>query len=156
MSDLKVSVVKLPPQRVASVLAFGPEPEHAAWNKLVAWAEPKGFLNTPEQHPIFGFNNPSPSAGSPNYGYEFWLNVGPEVEPEGEVKIKEVPGGLYAVTRCETQGQPQDVIPATWKALVLWRERSRYKQGTHQWLEKHISGGGEEELVLDLYLPVAE
>ncbi|HEX6384575.1 MAG TPA: GyrI-like domain-containing protein [Anaerolineae bacterium] len=157
MNEEKVRIVKLEPMRVASVLGFGQTPENEAWQKLTAWAEPKGFLDDPEQHRIFGFNNPSPSRGSPNYGYEFWIPVGPEVEAEGEVEVKEFPGGLYAVARCEVHGDPYESIPAAWKELVMWREESRYRSASHQWLEEHIQTGAmPDEFTLDLYLPIAE
>jgi AraC family transcriptional regulator len=125
-----------------------------AWKKLAAWARPKGLFDDLESHRIFGFNNPSPSAGSPNYGYEFWIQVGPEVQPEGEVTIREFQGGLYAVTRCKGV----ETITPTWKELVKWLADSRYKRASHQWLEEHIGPAdvGPDELTLDLYAPIAE
>lgn len=124
MNELNVRIVKLEPVRVTSFHAYGEEPEEAAWKKLAAWAGPKGYLEEPEKHRIFGFNNPSPSPGSPNHGYEFLITVDPHVEPEGEMQIKEFPGGLYAVARCVVGGKPHETIPACWKQLVLWRERT--------------------------------
>lgn len=157
MRELTVRIVRLEPARVVSVYGFGEEPEKEAWQKLVAWAEPRGLLDTPDQHRIFGFNNPSPSPGSPNYGYEFWLTIGPEIEPEGEVETKLFPGGLYAVTQCEVKGDPYESIPAAWKRLVLRREESRYRSASHQWLEAHVQAGETPEMfTLDLYLPIAE
>jgi DNA gyrase inhibitor GyrI len=153
MSELNVNIVDLPPLRVASAHAYGPSPEHAAWEKLVAWAKPQGLLDDPEAHPIYGFNNPDPSPGSPNYGYEFWIVVGPEVEPEDEIKIAQFSGGRYGVARCETRGDI-DKIGKTWRRLVAWREKSAYGPGHHQWLEKHISGAAEPDLILDLYIPI--
>ena len=83
--------------------------------------------------------------------------VGPDVEPEGDIKIKEFPGGLYAVARCEVRGDAYDIIPATWKQLVAWCEESKYRSGTHQWLEEHLSlPGSTDELTLDLYLPIVD
>lgn len=156
MSGLEVRIVKLEPMRVASVYGFGESPEHQAWEKLMAWAGPKGLLDDLEQHRIFGFNNPDPSPGSPNYGYEFWIIVGSDVEPEGEVRVKGFSGGLYAVTRC----QGVDNITRTWKQLVAWLNDSKYKRAGHQWLEEHLGPVGtpqdEEELLLDLYAPIAE
>ena len=70
MSQLDVRIVKLEPMTVASAYGFGKEPEGIASRKLVAWAKPKGLFDDPAQHPTFGFNNPDPSPGSPNYGYE--------------------------------------------------------------------------------------
>jgi len=80
------------------------------------------------------------------------MTVGPDVEPEGEVKVKEFPGGLYAVTRWEAIPNPQ-----IWKQLVLWRENSQYKPAYHQWLEECLNPlEPPEKLIFDLYLPIAE
>jgi DNA gyrase inhibitor GyrI len=158
MSNLDVRTVTLEPIRVASFHGFGKEPEHEAWQKLVAWAEPKGYLADEETHPIFGFDNPHASPGSPNHGYEFWIAVGPEVESNGDVTVKEFAGGLYAVTHCEVKNAPYETIPTMWQKLVAWREDSPYKMGNHQWLEKHISIGDilNDQFDLDLYMPIAE
>jgi AraC family transcriptional regulator len=157
MNDLEVRIVKLEPMRVASFWGFGESPEEKAWEKLLAWARPGGLLDDPEEHRMFGFNNPNPSAGSPNYGYEVWIEVGPDAEPEGEARILGFDGGLYAVTRCEVPEGRFEVIGATWKRLVTWREDSTYRCGTHQWLEKHVWVDRPDlAFVLDLYLPIAE
>ena len=151
MSELEVRIVMLEPMRVASVHGFGPSPERVAWDKLVAWARPRGLLDG--RHRIFGFNNPNPSPGSPNYGYEFWLAVGPDVEPEGDVRVREFAGGRYAVTRC----QGVDNITPTWQRLVAWLAGSAYGHAGHQWLEEHIGAADvpPEQLALDLYAPIA-
>lgn len=154
MTDLSVRIVTLEPLRVASFHGFGPNPEQLAAQKLAAWAEPRGYLAEPARRRIFGFNNPSPSAGSPNYGYEFWIVVGPEVEPTAEVPVLAFSGGLYAVTRC--QGV-EDIGP-TWGRLVQWLADSPYGHAEHQWLEEHLNPGfvaSDEEMLLDLYLPIA-
>ena len=158
MGELDVRIVKLDRMRVASAYGFGQSPEGQAWETLIAWAKPKGLLDDRQNHRIFGFDNPSPSPGSPNYGYELWIEVGPDVEPEQDVRIVAFLGGLYAVTRCEVPpSEPYRVIPATWKRLVTWREDSPYRCGSHQWLEESIPIELPGiEFVLDLYLPIVE
>ena len=153
MGELQVRIVALEPMRVASAHALSASPEEDAYAKLIAWARPKGLTDDLETHRIFGFNNPDPSPGSPNYGYEFWIVVGPEVEPEGEIKVKEFPGGRYAVTRCTGV----ESIGPTWKKLNTWLEDSKYEFSHHQWLEEHIGDVDvpPDELVLDLYMPIA-
>ncbi len=154
MTDLAVRIVKLEPLRVASFHGFGPSPERLAAEKLAAWAGPRGYLADRTHHRIFGFNNPSPSAGSPNYGYEFWIVVGPEVEAAPEVPVLDFAGGLYAVTRC----QGVENIGPTWGRLVQWLSDSRYGHAGHQWLEEHLNPvfpAADEELLLDLYAPIA-
>ena len=139
MSELDVRIVKLEPMRVASFHAFGSGPEHKAARKLIDWAKPRELLDTPEKHRIFGFDNPSPSPGSPNYGYEFWISIGSDVEPEDGVTIKEFSGGLYAVVRCEVKENANEIIPTAWKRLVAWREgSSKYECATNECLEEYI------------------
>jgi DNA gyrase inhibitor GyrI len=159
MSEYNVRLVRLEKLRVASLHGFGTEPELQAWEKLVSFAGTRD-LRRPR---IFGFNNPDPTPGSPNYGYELWITIGPEVSAEGDVEIKEFPGGLYAVARCEATGEPYEVIPATWQQLVAWREQSAYQFGSQPWLEEHLPAEGKGlvqtaggAFVLDLYLPLSE
>lgn len=157
MNELDVRIVRLDPMRVASFHGFGTSPEREAARKLIAWAKPMGLLDGPDKHRIFGFDNPSPSPGSPNYGYEFWITIEPCVKTEGVTQIKELPRGLYAVCRCEVDGSPGDIIPATWKHLLAWREASRYDCGSPHCLEEHISPwpfSVSDSFVLDLYLPI--
>lgn len=154
MNDFAVRIVKLEPLRVASFYGFGPHPESQAAQKLVAWAAPRGRLDEHTGRRLFGFNNPNPSPGSPNYGYEFWLTVSPEVQEGEGVPVKEFGGGLYAVTRC----QGVENIGATWGQLVKWLSDSSYGHAQHQWLEEHLNPvfpAAEDELLLDLYAPIA-
>jgi AraC family transcriptional regulator len=157
MNDLNVRIVNLPPMRVACVNGFGEGPESLAFDKMKAWAQAHDLPGTP--HRLFGYNNPNPSPGSPNYGYDVWLTVDESLQADGEARIIEFPGGLYAVTRIEVKS-PGDDIPATWQRLVRWMETSKYRHGRHQWLEEHIGPldemGGEQPFVLDLYLPIVE
>jgi DNA gyrase inhibitor GyrI len=158
MNKHDVQIITLPPMRIASVYGFGEQPELQAWDKLITYAQPKGFLDDPASHRIFGFNNPDPSHGSPNYGYELWIQVGVDAEPENEVRIEDFGGGLYAVMHCDVKEGNFDLIGETWKALVAWREDSRYEHGKHQWLEEAISFDRMEhgEITLDLLLPLSE
>lgn len=153
MDEIEVRIIKLDPMRVASAYGFGEQPEYIAWEKLLEWAKSQGFKDL-GQHRFFGFNNPSPSPGSPNYGYEQWMTVDQGVEGSEEIEIKEFPGGLYAVTRCEGLQH----ITEIWKKLVVWREDSRYREAHHQWLEECFTPEVErlEDYVFDLYAPITE
>lgn len=148
---MDVRIVDLQPLRVASVLGYGTEPEMLAWNQMFAWAGERHLFDQP--HRLFGFNNPSPSVGSPQYGYEVWITVGDDVQADGAAQIKQFGGGKYAVTRVVGV----DNIAPTWQEFVKWREASGVQYGAHQWLEEHIRVGAEvapEDMVLDLYMPI--
>jgi len=155
MSNLDVKIVKLDKFRFASAYGYGQSPEDVAHKKMNAFLEKKGLLEgygTKYRH--FGFNNPNPSAGSPNYGYEIWVEVGPEVEPEGDVRINDFCGGLYAVTRF----QNLENIGKVWQELVRWRETSKYKPAHHQWLEQlhNPMESDPAKFDFDLFLPISE
>lgn len=154
MSELEVRIERLEPLRVVSFSGYGESPEPEALAALQAWAKPKGLLDDPAAYTLFGFNNPDPSPGTPNYGYEVWLVIDPDMEPEGDVEVKEFSGGLYAVTECKGV----ENIGPTWKQFVAWREASKYQHAHHQWLEKHLTTTDIplEEFRLALYMPVEE
>lgn len=163
MKDLDVKIVELESMHVASAQAIGDSPEDKAWNKMRAWAEPRGLLEDLEEHPVFGFDNPEPSPGQKEYGYEFWMKVGPEEEAEGDIKMKEFQGGLYAVTTCnlkeelESEFFKKNGSLESWKKIVEWVKSSKYTMGCHQCLERaHDPGGSVDELILDLYCPIVK
>jgi DNA gyrase inhibitor GyrI len=158
MKKLDVKIIKLDPIQVASFHAYSASPEDEAKQKLINWAKPKGLFKNPGKHRIFGFNNPDPSPGSPNYGYEFWITIGPEIKAQKGATIKDFPGGLYAVMRCEVRGNAYDIIPATWKQLTAWCEgNNQYHQVAHQYLEEAIGPFiVSNDFTLDLYLPIRE
>ena len=63
-------------------------PERDAWEKLLAWAKPRGFLDDLGEHPVFGFNNPPPSRENAAHGYEWWMRVDPAYQGGDGVVIK--------------------------------------------------------------------
>jgi DNA gyrase inhibitor GyrI len=163
MADMDVRIVRLEPMRVASVRAVGEAPETDAWNRMRSWSEPRGMLHDLERHPVFGFNNPDPSHGRKEYGYEFWIRVDPDLDVSGEAEARDFAGGLYAVTSCRLKEEisseffKEHGVLESWSKLDGWVARSKYRRGGHQWLEKpHDPTAAADDLVLDLYYPIEE
>ena len=151
LSDPRIKVLKeLQPMRVASYRAFGRNPEREALSCVCDWAERQGLIDEPYR--LFGFDNPGPQRGVTEYGYEAWLTVGSDVQPNDEINIKEFPGGLYAVTPTTVTD-----IQEAWKHFMVWLAISRYSHGCHQCLEEHLSPAGtvDETTQIDLYLPLS-
>lgn len=153
MPELEVRIVTLDAMRVASANGFGEQPELQAWSKLLTWARLQDYEDL-SKHRFFGFNNPNPSPGSPNYGYEQWMTIGEGADSGEGIEIKDFTGGLYAVTRCESLQHISDI----WMQLAVWREDSKYQEAHHQWLEECFTPEAErlEDYVFDLYAPIAE
>jgi AraC family transcriptional regulator len=152
MTAFEVRIVDLAPMRAAGAHGFGPSPEALAWERILAFADAKGLLENPGAR-FFGYNDPNPAPGSPNYGYDQWITVGPDVMPEGEIMIREIPGGRYAVARCTGT----HTIAETWKRLVTWCEDSVYNCAHDYCMEECLTPPGTppERMVFDLYLPIA-
>ncbi len=165
IEDLFVQVVELEPMRVASVRAFSETPEKDAWEKLRAWAEPQDLLDDLTKHPVFGFNNPNPSPGLKEYGYEFWIRMGVHFKGDGEIEARDYEGGLFAVTTCKlweeihSEFGKEHGFLESWKKLVDWVILSeKYEiDESRQCLEKPENPGAPEtELVLNLYQAIKE
>jgi len=159
MKEIIIRIVKLESMRVAYHRAFSKTPEEDAIKILRDWAEPKGFFLKPAKHYHFGYNNPSPNPDDPQgkYGYEYLISIGPDVEPEGEIKIKEITGGLYAVARC----QGVENIYPTWMYLYdEWLRTSQFEfdEDNKPGLEEFITPLEplQNKWLFDLYLPIRE
>ena len=155
MTLKEVRIADLPPMRVASALGYGTQPEDQAARLIVEFAKSIGLAPGDPGYRTFGFNNPDPSPGSPNYGYEIWLVIGSDVEAEEPITIKAVPGAKYAVTRIRALSN----IGTAWRELVAWFEESPYTRppnGCTCLVE--IANPAEtdpEKWIFDLYLPIA-
>jgi len=153
MNSLDVKIVTLPPLKAASFYGFGQTPETIAHENANQWME-ELELKKSRNFRHFGFNNPNPSEGSPNYGYEIWIVPEDGLPSNSEAKAVEFEGGLYAVALCPSL----EVIGQTWQQLVAWRDASEYTRGSHQWLEELIDPWDMPENEMDfrfyLYLPI--
>jgi AraC family transcriptional regulator len=156
MNSEPITLVNLPPLWAAAAHVFGPEPESAAMEHLLAWAGKQNLW--PASHPrrFFGFNNPDPSPGNPDYGYEFWmvLDENEDPAPSEDVHLKHFPGGRFAIVRC----RGTENILSSWQRLVNWSETSCCPIADNLMLEEFIAWEGlpPDQFVFDLYLPVEE
>jgi effector-binding domain-containing protein len=155
--ELNVRYVDLPDMTVATALGFGTEPEIEAAKLLNVFTRRLGFTPGSPGHPLYGFNNPNPSPGSKNYGYELWCKVDPNTKPEPPVKIKHVPPARYAVTRFTGLSN----IGRVWRQFAAWVEdhHSQVPPCTIQcWLESLQTPDepDPERWVMDLYIVVGE
>ena len=152
LKDNNVRVINLKPFKVAYAKGFGVSPELVAWDILKTWIQENSIEDTINTR-YFGFNNPSPSEGSNEYGYEVWRTVEKDYKETEEVKFKEFEGGLYLVT---TANGVYD-IGETWKNLSKWAETKDYEYGACQWLEEHIivdENSWDDKMQFDLYYPI--
>ena len=129
-----VRIVCIPALTVAAYRAVSETPEEdcgRVFNPYVL----ENNLHKRAGYRHFGFNNPSPSAGNPVYGYEMWVTIPDELEvPEPFVR-ETFPGGLYASisTRMNEIGE-------RWRLLHNWCKSSETYDAdfSFQWLEECV------------------
>jgi AraC family transcriptional regulator len=97
-SDMEAEIVRLPARRVAFVRHVGPYAGcGAAWEKLCAWAGPKGLLGPQTQ--FIGVCHDDPETTPPDkVRYDACVTLARDVAPEGAVGVQELAGGDYAQT----------------------------------------------------------
>ena len=116
----EVSLVTLPPLRVACFRAISETPEDDAAAFLRRWADGAGLHERPRS---FGFDVDVPPelAADGLRGYELWYAVGGDVSATAPVVMREFPGGDYAtLTIFDPFSDPFSHIPAGWQALHAW------------------------------------
>jgi DNA gyrase inhibitor GyrI len=151
MEEKQVRIVTMEPMTLICFNGYGTEPENQALTLLQDWAKQH------DQHGrIFGYNNPDPAEGSPNYGYDACMVVDANTEPMEGARIRQLEEGLYAVLNCPVK-EPWVDIPGAWGSLVQWVDANDYSLGSHQWLEEHLPKNDQDSeinMTLDLYMPI--
>lgn len=155
--EITVEVVKLPEMVAATTIGFGEGPEGIAWDRMMKWVHERGLWQDGFAHRQFGADTSSPSAASPNYGYQVWYTLQEEVQTPAEIEICRMPAGLYAVVRLDVTS-PWDDIPGGWKKLMAWVETSPYRMDRRPCYEESFFAEEPDytHFRLDLYLPISE
>lgn len=149
--DAKVRIVKIEASKVASFRSLGKHPEKDAFAVMVDWTQQQGLIGKKTTR-FFGFDNPGPSTGKSYYGYEVWVTVGSDAKGSDVIKVKDFPGGHYAVMTTELSR-----IGEAWKELVAWCRSSDYEESTRQCLEEALELPTEvahDGLKINIMLPI--
>ncbi len=160
--DMEARLERLETMRAAHIHVLSETPEEDAWRKMEAWAKPKGLLERDVGTRVFG-RNTFPTDNPEPHGYEFFLTVGPNTEPEGEIDIRQIPGGPYAVYRFENLNN----IRKAWEHLWNWIKNAKHdhigwQKGEHGWyngFEEHTNWYEKKppnEWIFDLWVQLKE
>ena len=139
---MEVRLERLETMRAAYTHALSDTPEEDAMKKMLDWIKTKGLMEKASGFRFFG-RNTYPTDKPEPHGYEIYLTVNRDIEPEGDVETKEIEGGLYAVLRFKNLYK----IGEAWVKLWKWIEESEHehvgwKKGEHGWVngfEEHLN-----------------
>jgi DNA gyrase inhibitor GyrI len=158
LDEMRVRLERLGTMRAAHVHVLSDAPEEGAMKKMIAWAERKGI----GEARLFG-RNTYPTDNPEPHGYELFLTVGPEIQPDESIDIVELHSGLCAVLRFQNLNE----IGEAWKKLWGWIEESKrehigMKKGEYGWVdgyEEHLNWHEKKpqnEWIFDLWLQLKE
>ena len=154
---MDVRIENLAPMKVACLRHVGPYDDDAlreTWEKLLAWAGPRGLFG-PRTLKV-GIDHDNPHVTAPDkLRYDACITTDRPVQPEGEIGTQEIGGGEYAVV---THKGPYETLHETYARLYGdWLPRSgREPADTHGFAvyRKTPPDTAPEDLVTDVYVPL--
>jgi len=162
LREMEVRLERLKTMRAFYTHAFSDTPEEDAGKRIIEWAKSKGLIEKSIGARLFG-RNTYPTDKPEPHGYEFYLTVDSDIKPEGDIKTREIPGGLYAVLSFKNLYK----IREAWEKMWKWIEESEYepadlKKGEHGWVdgfEEHLNWQEEKtptEWTFNLWVQLKE
>lgn len=159
---MEVRLERLKTMRAAYIHSSSNTPEEDAEKTIIEWAKSKGLMEKNTDTRLFG-RNTHPTDKPEPHGYELYLTVDSDIEIEGDVEMREIPEGLYAVLRFTNLNK----IREAWQKLWKWFEDSEYKpvdwkKSEHGWVdgfEEQVNWQEEKpqtEWILDLWVQIKE
>ena len=91
--------------------------------QLYQWAVPRGLIS-PETVFLSAYQDDPETTLSDELTLECCMSIPPDIQVDGEIQKKVLPGGKYAVMHAELTG-PQEYGTA-WNAVLEWIEENNY------------------------------
>jgi AraC family transcriptional regulator len=152
---MEVKIVDCKPIQVAFVRHVGPYANvHKAWSTVCSWAGKRGLLGPETQ--ALGVSYDDPTITPPEkLRYEACITLAQAVEAEGEIGVRTIPGGLYAV--CRHKGSYAKLSQTFAMFYGQWLPSSGYTCRNLPPYELYVNDPEktpEAELLTDIYVPV--
>jgi len=137
---MQVSVKTMPSHHVASIRHVGPFPGiKGAFEKLAAWAGPRGLCATGSFLAVY-YDDPDRTLPQ-QCRSDACLSVPEGTAGEGDVQIRTIPAGQYAVYRCEVVNNE---FHKPWVELAEWIPANGYRLGDQACYEIYLNNGCQE------------
>jgi len=153
--SMDVQVKEIPPRQVAFVRHIGPYNECGkAWDKLCTWAGPRGLLQPGVEFIGLCYDDPDITPAE-KIRYDACITIESDIDPEGEIGIQTVEGGLYAMT---THHGSYTKLSETYAKLCgQWAPQNGYEIRSLPSLEIYLNSPEdtpEDELLTDVHISI--
>jgi len=158
--ERQVAIVELPSWHIAYIRYTGPYKGDSAlfarlWNKLAAWAAPRGLLHRPDSVFLTLCHDDPEITMEEKLRISVGIGIDDTITPSGEVGTLRLPGGTYAV--CRFLLGPQD-YPDAWGWMYgTWLPLSGYQPDDRIAFERiHQQQGfnADGKISIDICIPV--
>ena len=154
--SMEVRLEQMPALRVAFIRYVGPfETVGVAWGRLTMWAGPRGLIGPATRFLCVWLDDPEVTAPEKLRG-DVCVTVSEAVPPEGEIGVRELPGGEYAVA---THRGPYGLLGETYARLCgQWAPAAGRELRDAPAFEVYLNdprATPETELLTEVYLPLA-
>lgn len=153
--SMDVQIKQLPPRKVVFVRHIGPYSECGkAWEKVCMWAGPRGLLQPGVE--FIGLCHDDPEiTPAENIRYDACITTRADVQPEGEIGIQTLDGGLYAMA---THNGSYNKLCETYAAICgQWAPQNGYEIRSLPSMEIYVNSpedAPEDDLITDVYVPI--
>lgn len=127
------------------------------FKRLLEWATPKGLFNPPSTKALTVYSSGHPDTTEPeNLSVDVCISVSDNVRASGEVGVREIPGGDYAVVSMNESTIEE--CGTAWQHLFEnWLPESGYQPGEGAYYIQHLNDPEQHPEKLhsvEMYLPV--
>ena len=154
--ELKAKVKEVKPKKVVYVRRFGDYNLSAgeAWDKVCSFAAKNKLFGFKTEMLGVSYDDPEITE-TEKLRYEACIAINKDVKPEGEVGVKTIEGGRYAIFKHKG---PYETLNETYNAIHRqWLPGSGYKLRDIPVYEKYLNDPGKtkpEKLLTEIYIPV--
>lgn len=156
-SLMDVQIKHFEPMRVAAVRHTGPYRDcGAAWNRLMAWAGPRGLAGPDAFCLGISYDDPDVTPAD-KLRYDACIRVAADVAGEGDVVIMEVAGGDYAMVL--HRGSYEGLAEKYYAICGQWAPASGRELGSAPPFEVYLNcvdTTPEEDLLTEVYVSLAD
>jgi len=157
-TEMEVRVAEMPPRRVAYVRRRGRsanwETTREIFTRLFQWAGDRGLMNKETLAMGVIWGNPDVTPGD-KLIYDACITVPESIKADKWVNVQSLPGGKFAVHRCEIAANGHD---EAWMSMILnWLATSDYQPDDRPAYEIYRNDPAAHPLkhqILDLCLPI--
>ncbi|MEO1012919.1 MAG: AraC family transcriptional regulator [Bacteroidota bacterium] len=155
--DFNPTIKTLPPMKIAFVRIFGKygsEPIGKAWDKLFRFAAHQNLMDEKTKMLGISYDNPEITENE-KYEYNACITIQKEIKPEGEIGIKEMKGGKYAVFTHRGNYENFSLI----YSLIFkeWLLKSEHELRDTEIFDRYVNTPFDtepNELVTEIHLPL--